>query len=317
MGWTDVPVGAFTSGVLDVLGFGSASSFYAEEAFAFQPYNTPASNWYKALPYGFKFTTRYGKSYMFYLPINPENIRITTHWGTNVVPTLYGTIEEHTEQRYFDIILSGTTGFAPRHVASFEAGGASEKTPGRLSYANDTSGVGIDPGAAGGFFQKTIGAINQTLETVNSMAENFKGVQVQSGINPNTSGYLAFHNFYRFLLAYKSDAAGVGNSRVSRKKHPLNFVNYKDNQIYDCAVLRFDLTRDAADPMLYKYQIVLRGYNLRAPQDGAPDAKLQDRLADLGLDGVGGSLFQKMKQTSNGAKGVLGAVQGGTNIFGG
>ena len=114
-----------------------------------RPYIVSMDNWYKALPYGFRFSPRDGSaSVICYLPLSPENITVSTHFGTNIIPTLYGTIEEHSEQRYYDIVLSGTTGFAPKYPNVFVAGDQpfdeqSSNWRDRRSYADDKSGVGI------------------------------------------------------------------------------------------------------------------------------------------------------------------------------
>ena len=81
--------------------------------------------------------------------------------------------------------------------------------------------------------------------------------------------------------------------------------------------MKFDLKRSAAQPMLYNYTIIMRAYNLKTV--GAPlvDGAVADKLEELGLDGVGGSAFQKIKGLSNGAKGVMGAFSGGLNVLGG
>ena len=67
-------------------------------------YSIDWQNWYQALPYGVRYRDKDGKTADFYLPLAPSNIQITTHFATNVIPTMYGTVEEHSEQRYFDII---------------------------------------------------------------------------------------------------------------------------------------------------------------------------------------------------------------------
>ena len=310
----------YTADLKDALGLnnGPGNQVIVEEVSS-SPYQPNKSDWHKALPYGFQFNSRGGTQLICYLPLAPENIAVSTHFGTNVIPTLYGTIEEHSEQRYYDIVLSGTTGFAPKYTVPFEADSqpADKKGDftGRKSY-KDEKVAGIDPNLAGGFFQKSIGALNQGLNTIASMYENVNGASVTSGINPQTSGYIAFHNLYRYLLAYKRDAAGL-NGNKSYKQHPLTFLNYKDHLKYDCAIMKFDLKRSASQPMLYNYTITMRAYNLRDLSESPPGGAIADRLKDLGLDGVEGSVFQKLKQTSNGAKGVIGAFSGGLNVLGG
>jgi len=311
MGWTDDPIGEIAGAVKGALGISSGGSPTNIQTMTNEPYKARVQNWYRALPYGFRFNSRDGKSWTCYLPLAPENIAVSTHFGTNIIPTLYGTLEEHSDQRYYDIVISGTTGFMPRYYTPFK--GSTERSLGRTSYKDDKSGVGIDPQLAGGFFQSSIGALNQGLNTLNKMAENFSGVEISSGVDPAKSGYMAFHNFYRFLLAYKKDAAGLTTTK-KRSKHPLTFLNYKDSQQYDCAITKFDLKRSAASPHLYNYTIAMRAYNLRDVNDLEDAGSSDEILENLGLTGVKGSLFQKMKQTSNGAKGLIGVASGG---FGG
>lgn len=320
MGFLDDAVDSVTDFVSNALGLNnSVGAPVTIDDMKNGPYSPTKSDWHKALPYGFQFNPRKGTSITCYLPLAPENIAVSTHFGTNIIPTLYGTIEEHSEQRYYDIVLSGTTGFAPKYTTPFNTGSQpqdkKDNLTGRKSY-KDEKVAGIEPNLAGGFFQKSIGALNQGLNTIANMAENFTGVQVISGVNPQTSGYIAFHNLYRYLLAYKRDAAGL-NGNTGYKQHPLTFLNYKDHLKYDCAIMKFDLKRSATQPMLYNYTIIMRAYNLRDLAEAIPDGVITDRLEDLGLAGIGGSVFQKLKQTSNGAKGVIGALSGGLNVLGG
>ena len=102
---------------------------------------------------------------------------------------------------------------------------------------------------------------------------------------PEGSGYTAFHNLYRFLLAYKKDAAGVfikgvHSGEEQRRGHPLQFLNYKDNIQYDVAIQNFVLKRSADDPMLYNYTITMRAYNLQQIFGGA-GFELEDELDEL------------------------------------
>ncbi len=78
--------------VSNVFGWDTGSDPVTLNSMYEQPYKTEPGNWYKPLPYGFRFTSREGSSFICYLPLAPENITISTHFGTNVIPTLYGTI---------------------------------------------------------------------------------------------------------------------------------------------------------------------------------------------------------------------------------
>lgn len=271
-------------------------------------YSVIEQNWFSAKPYGFKFTPRTGGSFTMFLPISPSNLTITTGFATNLIPTLYGTVEEHSPVRYYDIVIEGTTGMAPKFV---DVGlQKPELLPGRSSFSVSQ---GLSS-AAGGFFSKTLSAIekikNQASDLINGTPNP------ETGIYTSQTGYVAFHNLYRFLLKYKQDVAADPNSTTAREQHPLTFFNYKDNNQYDVVVRNFTLRRSADNPMLYFYSITLRGYNLRSVTDKAVDTTA-DRLKQLGLDGVdGSSLLGKIKGTSDKVKGILGPLGAGINILG-
>jgi len=296
-------------------------------------YEVIKSNWYKALPYGFRFVSRSGESKYIFLPISPQNLSIVTHMATNVHTTLYATVEEHSEQRYFDIVIEGTTGIAPEYPAYKSKLTGSPNNPiatplndgnqsspeailpvsSRYAYPDKTF---IDAGLLGGFGGKTIGVINSIEKNVNQLLNGGKNEQI--GVADHVSGYLAFHTLYQFLLKYKQDTASGG--AYTKNLHPLYFLNYKDNNEYKCAVQRFVLKRDISNPMLYKYQIVMRAYDLRTI--GQDDKINSDRILGirrelLGLNGVkSASLMADIKSKAQNVKNVIGGVLGGFDILG-
>jgi hypothetical protein len=276
-------------------------------------YSIEPGNWYTAKPYGFKFTPKNGKSIVMFLPISPSNLTINTSFATNMIPTLYGTVEEHSDVRYFDISIEGTTGFAPKYV---EPAAGDPATLSSNQRKNGRSSFSVAQGVSlGGFFSKTLGALNQIKNKASDLLDG--GPKAKSGINAADSGYVAFHNLYRFLMTYKKDAAGVNGNAAKRSKHPLTFFNYKDNNEYDVVVRNFTLRKSAENPMLYYYSIQLRGYNMRTVSSGKIEEDLRQRLKNLGLDGVdGSSVLGDIKKLSGGAKGIWGAAVGGISIFG-
>jgi hypothetical protein len=275
-------------------------------------YKTSGSNWYSAKPYGFKFTNRAGNPFVMFLPINPSNIQINTNFATNIVATLYGTVEEHSDVRYFDITIAGTTGVAPRYVDVARGEPSQAEQPlrnlGRESFAV------ADKVPLGGFFSKTLGLANQL---VNKATDLISGPETtKTGVYSDKNGYVAFHNLYKFLLAYKKDASGADGSTGERQQHPLTFFNYKDGNQYDVVVRNFVLTKDSSNPMLYNYQITMRGYNLRSV-GGEIKEDLQKRYADLGLSGIdSSSLLGDIKGLANDSKAIIGSAVAGINILG-
>src|ERR1051325_5087710 len=213
-------------------------------------YTLKPENWFTSKPYGFRFYPRNGSTsgLTMYLPINPSNITVSTNFATNMVTTLYGTVEEHSPVRYYDIVIEGTTGMAPKYV---EVGQ-------EVAYQGRQSAEIVQSlsGAAGGFFSQTLGILDQIRNVASSLADSTP--QTKSGVDVMNTGYAAFHNLYRILLKYKQDAAGDIDAQA-RKRHPLTFFNHKDNNEYDVVVRNFTLRKSSENPMLYYYSITLRG----------------------------------------------------------
>ena len=283
-----------------------------------------SDNWYKSLPYGFSFSDRSSKSetdkngkHLIWLPISPSNIQVTTHFATNLVTTLYGIVEEHSEVRYYDIVISGTTGYAPRYVAPVSGGETNNEgiaTAGRSAFEADFNL------SLGGFAQQTVGIINQVADKINDIGSDLTGSTPNpAGVSSSNSGYVAFHNLYRFFLQYKKDTAGttpLGQSQ--RKTHPLQFLNYKDGIKYDVVPMDFQLSRSAESPMLYNYTIKLRAFNLRSVNDTQQDT---DQLSKMGLGTVDSpinapSIFAKLQAGVGGAMAAAGGIASGLSSLG-
>lgn len=296
----------------------AATSTSALDKFA---YETKPENWYKALPYGFKWTdVNSNKNFYFLLPINPSNIGIDSYLATSVTSSLYGVIEEHSEQRFFDISIEGTTGIAPKYVDVYEEGGKPAKSDGRLSYGDTSDGGRAQLGAdiAGGLFSRTVASVNTVLNKAQNVVGSLTGNNDlnRTGVHLNNNGYVAFHRLFKFFLQYKDTLVNVPLD-AGKEHAPLVFLNYKDNCQYDCSVLSFRLRRDADRPMLYHYSIQLRAYNLRSI-NGSVSALEEDRKKALGLDRTPSSTaFGQVKSASEGAKRLVGSVIGGFNPLGG
>lgn len=281
------------------------------------PYTTEPVRWYQSYPYGFSFSsskspeTKLSETLQtFWLPIAPNNLNITTHFATNIITTLYGIVEEHSEVRYYDITISGNTGIAPKYTVSFN-GGTGSPSKSRSSFGS-SNGAG---GLLGGFLPEVTNTVDAAINLVNEIAG---GSQNETGIKPEQSGYYAFHNFYKFLLRYKQDTAGTFNNAVGvkgiatpapglRTTHPLQFLNYKDNVKYDVIPISFTLTRSAEHPMLYNYSIRLRGFNL---QNVNSKTSAENLLSDLGLGNLKGSLFSKMTSKVGNASTLISGITG-------
>lgn len=266
------------------------------------------SNWYKQKPYGFRFS-----DHTFYLPISPSNLTISTHFATNVITTMYGTVEEHSEQRYYDITIAGTTGMSPRyyeniHDQIFDDGQSAVQ--GRASYPISHK----ISGSLGGFMKRTQALVENTLNQVSSaLSEDDVGT---TGIDLRKTGYAAFHNFYKFLLLHKKLVTGQAHSLSAQLGNnvQLYFLNYKDGNQYNVAIQNFQLTRDSTNPMLYNYSITMRAYNLQNVDTKNITGDVSSRLTELGLDGLSTSfaakLANKARQAKNTAYSAIAATKG-------
>ena len=310
--------GILTGGNSSVPGFNGTISSYKEAID--QIYQVQTDNWYKSKPYGFVFFDRQAQGSIngpagrvtFWLPISPNNIQVTTHFATNMITTLYGVVEEHSEVRYYDIVISGTTGYAPTYFANVESYAAgvtgsfsSFKSTGRESH---TAGFLESISLPGGIGAGALGAASQIAKSVTDVGSAFGiGGGVKSGVDLNKTGYVAFHNFYRFLLQYKKDGAGLGPSGFAeRKVHPLQFLNYKDRVQYDCVPQTFTLIRSAESPMLYNYMIKMRAFNLRSVVANPAGVGTEEEfLASLGL---ASSLTDQFNNALGAIGGAVGAV---------
>lgn len=334
MSSTENPINSIVSKVKSQLADESAGSAIF--------YNHDGKNWYKSLPYAFKANFN-GKTSIFYLPINPQNLQITTHFATNTVATLYSTVEEHSPQRYFDISIQGTTGFAPRYTGI--VGDAGHLGGGRSAYQSGE----VFSNLAGGFFQKTLGQLDQALNRASDAVAAIAGKSrpFKTGVFADNNGYVAFHNLYKFFLQHKKDASagtavggktpsasnvlGSAASLASRSGStfssmnnsatpkvgatPMLFINYKDGNQYSCAIQRFTLERSAENPMLYNYSIQLRAYNL-SPIGAEEKPNEIKRLEELGLHENNASFAARFKGGIRNARQAVSSIRGAFGSLG-
>lgn len=295
-------------------------------------YQIQPVNWFTALPYAFKWTSSSGVTSFIYLPLSPSNINITTHYATNVVTTLYGIVEEHSGIRYYDITLAGTTGYVPLYtgIATANFSVASPEDTLQTGPRDNFSNTGIlDTLASAGFAQQTIGVIQQVTQQVQNVANLINGEDSnETGVDINATGYVAFHDLYRYFQLYKKDQANKSSSSVGgllssvastltgTQVHPLQFINYKDNNQYDIVPMTFSLIRSAESPMLYNYNITIRAFNLRTSTETV-SVSADQFLTDIGLGTGGlGSLFNQIQGIAKGSMAVLGGVVSGSKVLG-
>jgi hypothetical protein len=82
-----------------------------------------------------------------------------------------------------------------------------------------------------------------------------------SAVSQDSNGYTEIQELHRFLYTYSQ------LKQQSPTKYGLKFRNYKSNQEWKCVLQDFQIQQSAANPMLYKYSIALKCWNVGIPGD--------------------------------------------------
>jgi len=274
------------------------------------PYNIRNENWFKSIPYALRIVNLPGqggivgpvqeKPMHFFFPVNPESVSINTPYAVVVTPTLGGIVQEHSGAVFYNITLSGTTGVIPEldYTTGIPRAADTELRP------TVSDGNLINSGAAGGFGQNTINLINSAVSAITGTSSKM----VDSSRN-RKSGYTEYHVLYKFIWLYNY-------AKANGAKYQLRFVNYKDNNQYDCVVQNFSLSRDKSRPHLYQYTIQLKAWRLGTADQfvGETGESLKARLKSLGLSdepSVKALAFRAITSTKtvlNSASGLLNAA---------
>ena len=268
--------------------------------------------------YGFKYQYRGSAHFVYiYLPISPENMTITSQFATNLIPTLTANYEEHSPNRYYDIKISGSTGMVPINTSfatscnvnpniNLNPGGRQSMEEKFSALKNITGNM-----AALGFLNNATTEVTDSAKSLFSAKDTSK--EYLTGFYINQSGYIAFHNLYRFFVQYKRDASGEAAFGQEKEKsygqlNPLIFFNQKDNNEYSVSVRNFSLTRDKESPMLYFYSIEMRGYSLNSFN---LEGNMRGSYLDYQQDIYGTTSDSYLSRARN----VVGTAKRNTNTF--
>lgn len=271
-------------------------------------YEIKPENWNKLFPYSFTVVNAPDNSTVpvsslntnlnfeeFILPINPQNLSISTAFSIRTSATNKGIVEEHNGTIFRTIVISGTFGIAPTSRAIEGGQMRSNLRPVQASaLTNVVRAIGaISPNA--------VGAANAISANINrTIAAAGKLPDLVSGIDPAPErleqlGFAMMNKFINYLVAYSEFKKQPGNEGAR-----LVFVNRKDNVSYVVTPQTIDTTKAAADPHITRYRIVLRGWDLATdvPQDVIEPLKIERDINVLS------SLYNSVRE----ARGVLSAA---------
>ena len=275
-------------------------------------YTVSSEDWYKTYPYRFKIVNK-DKVIYYSLPIPPEALSYQMVSASQLIPTLGGVVEETSPTVFWQIALSGTTGIgisrkyakdlttdtldAPaageNNFRRILKGGLLSNTFNKAANAFEAVSGAADQGAVGAM--GLLEGLASTAQRYNSSAvrnnvpedgtasklANIVGVDLSRFTNkPNaTNGYVEIHLLHTFLNAY-------GHLKDNNPEDvKLYFESQKDNMQWQVIIKNFAFQKNANQPYLYKYNIVLQGFDLA--EVGKDNRKAVDRFGPNGdLGGV-------------------------------
>lgn len=244
--------------------------------------------------------------------------------ASSVTPTLGGVVEETTANVFWDIVMSGTTGTAIGKSGNT----ASRLNPGndvrtatvfreRISTTGELSGImgALRSGAAkvGQQADRLIGAFNAAKSGNVSGAIGQVSGAVQDALLPTPNftasavsrtknGFSEIQEMHRFLLVYSRLKGAFPN------RYFLKFRMFKTQQEWMCSIQDFQISQNANNPMMYKYNIQLRCWKVGGIDAKTVNAAAYDRFAPGGdLSAVN---ILNVKSAKAGLKGILGKATG-------
>lgn len=199
------------------------------------------------------------------LAIPPSSIGINVPFANTVTATNRGILEESSGSVFRNIQISGTTGLFPP----------------RLVLGQKFTKPSTFTSVLNALIPSVSNTLNSLSKTANGLASSVNSFLV-GGNNDNTSkpanlsdpnnsdadlqteedalehtGYYQFWTLHNFFVQYAEakKAKGAGSLR-------LVFSSTKDNISYICTPIAFDLKRDASNPLLYRYSISLKCWDI-------------------------------------------------------
>lgn len=178
--------------------------------------------------------------YTQHLHIPPQAISIQTHFASSVVATNRGVLEENNGVTFRTITISGTTGVWPTKPYQGMK---------NLSTASKLFNT---------IFPAAVTAIGGLVKSVQKTVASFVGGPADKVAEPGKdSGYYQFWALHNFLVACAEARKGEEGNDLR-----LIFGAPKDNIEYVVTPVQFEMRRDAGSALLYRYQIVLRAWDI-------------------------------------------------------
>jgi hypothetical protein len=178
--------------------------------------------------------------------ISPAQISVSNQFAINVSATNKGILEEHNGMIFRMIQISGTTGFLPQKANRNRKPSLALKVAQQLLPAASSAVVGLLQ-APKSIAKAVIGGQDNDLNDLN--------------YDLTQTGYYQFWQLNNFLIAY-AEGKKLFKKGFDGTKLRLVFGSGKDNIGYVVTPVSFEMRRDVSNPLLYRYQIILKSWDV-------------------------------------------------------
>jgi hypothetical protein len=267
-------------------------------------WNIAGKDWHKVFAY--QFTISKGSDdvneanntkFYYTLPIPPQSMIVKPIIAAKATPTVGGVVEEASQTTFWLISMTGTTGTGVSRADGDELTRAkvAKEFRDRVTTTGLLAGVAAGANAVisqvGGVADQiaagatAVANAENTMQGAAAIAGGLVGAANTailpplpysgSAVEATTNGYTEIQHLQRFFYMYQR----------LKGTHPnlwsLHFTDFKADQTWRIILKDFSVQRNAQNPFLYRYQIVLQGWNVRGSVANRDQAEY-DRFAEGG-----------------------------------
>jgi hypothetical protein len=222
---------------------------------------------------GVQYSIGSSGSWVFTLPITPQQLSITDQFAINTTATMRGVVEEHNGVKFKIISASGTTGIWPTRDSFTD---------------NNTAGLGL----FGGALSAIGGAVNSWKSITGKAAPKSPD---PSEVDPQRTGYYQALLLQQFLEQY-----AIAKKNPANKNWRLVFDCPKTNESFVITPMQYSVTRSQRSPSEFLYNMQFKAWK-RVKIGGTPSqvTKKPEQLTP--------NFFQKAVVTLDNARSAMSA----------
>lgn len=283
MGFIDDVTNKFSDALKGNTLKGNSETFEAQYPNSQELWSVDGESWHKVFAYQFKIvkkTNNIQEDYYFTLPIPPSTLQIKPVIPSKVTATIGGVVEENSPVSFWVISMSGTTGIAVSRAEGDE--NTRRQVAGKFRDTISTTGL------LSGTFANVDRIVNKAVGVIDSAGNIVSRAQdalaapglssfsalsgevvgavsnallpslpySSSAVSGSTNGFTEAEELQKFFYIYQRLKS------ENPSDYTLYFINYKTQQQWRVIIKDFSLQKSAQNPMLYRYNIALQGWDI-------------------------------------------------------